>query len=345
MSGHGHPHTHPPIVRATAMPERSRGRASRTTMAGLVRDLLETLDDDARRRTVWPFADDERFNWHYVPRPRAGLAIEEMTEATRAALDALLRHALSEAGYDKATGVRRLEEPLGLLERHAGPRRDPLNYSLTVFGEPGRGPWGWRLEGHHLSLNFTAVDEQVIAVVPTFLGANPATVPDGLPMAGHRVLGRETDLAFELIRGLDGELRDRAIIAETSLGNIVAGPGRETLVDRREGLPLAAMPETMRNLAHELLATYARNLRTGLAEAELARVRDAGIDDLRFAWGGPLESGHAHYWRLHGPVTLIEFDNTQNDANHIHTVWHDLTRNFGRDRLKEHYATGHHAHG
>lgn len=334
-------HTHDALVRATAMPERGSGRASRATMATLAGDFLTTLPDEQRRQTVWPFEDAERFNWHYVPRPRAGLALEAMGASTRTALDALLGFALSEAGYDKATGVMRLEEPLGLLEGHRGPRRHPENYSVTVFGEPGRGPWGWRIEGHHLSLNFTAADERILAVVPAFLGANPAVVPGGVPMAGHRVLGRETDLAYELIRGLDEADRARAIIAETSLGNIVTGPGREKLIEDHEGLPLASMPEGPRNLALELLATYAGNLRHELAESELARMREAGFDEVHFAWGGPLESGHAHYWRLHGPITLIEFDNTQNDANHIHSVWHDLSRNFGLDLLRAHYDHGH----
>jgi len=329
------------ITRATVLPE--RGRASRSTMAALVRDLVDSLSPEQRGVALWPFDTQERFNWHYVPREREGLPIRRMGAPTREALDALLRYALSETGYEKASGIRRIEEVLGLMEGR--PQfRDPENYSLTVFGEPGRGPFAWRLEGHHLSLNFTGIDEEVIAVLPTFWGSNPARVPDGYPMAGHRVLGRETDLAYELIRGLGEAERARAIICETSLGNIVTGPGREHLLTEQEGLPLPAMADDMRNLALTLLDLYARNLRGELAERELARMREAGLDRVHFAWGGPLESGHAHYWRLHGPLTLIEFDNTQDDANHIHTVWHDLERDFGRDLLKEHYTHGH-AHG
>lgn len=337
-------HGHDGPARTTALPETGgRARASRQAMAGLVRSFLDALSAEQREATRWPFEDGERFNWHYVPRSRAGLPIREMGDATRAAFDDLLRHALSEAGYDKATGIMRLEEPLGLIENrpHA---RDPDNYSITVFGEPGQGPWGWRIEGHHLSLNFTGWTEELLAAMPAFWGSNPARVPEGYPMAGHRVLGHETDLAYALIRGLEGPARERATIATTSLGNIITGPGRETLVDEREGLPLAAMPEGTRNLALDLLATYAHNLRGDLAERELGRVREAGIDEVCFAWGGPLESGRAHYWRLHGPITLIEFDNTQNDANHIHSIWHDLRHNFGGDLLRRHYEQGGHHH-
>jgi len=343
MASHPHSHRHSRIVRATALPERSR--ASRADMAGLARNLLEMLDDAQRRTAQWPFDDAERFNWHYVPRARAGVPIEAMGAEAKAAVHDLLRHALSEAGYRKAADIMALEEPLGLIENHQRHYRHPENYSVTIFGEPGRLPWGWRIEGHHLSLNFTAVTEELFGVTPTFWGANPARVPAGYPMAGHRALGRETDLSYELIRSLGEAERARAIIRTSSLGNIITEPGREDALREHQGLPLADMTEGPRNLALELLAIYAANLRGALAEAELDRVRQAGTEQIHFAWGGPLEDGHANYWRLHGPISLIEYDNTQNNANHIHSVWHDLERNFGRDLLREHYAAGGHGHG
>ena len=344
MASHPHSHRRPGILRATALP-RGGSRASRETMAGLAGDLLAALDDARRRAAQWPFEDAERFNWHYVPRPRAGVAIEAMGAAAKAAVHDLLRHALSETGYRKASDIMALEEPLGLIENHRRHYRNPENYSVTIFGEPGRLPWGWRIEGHHLSLNFTAVTEELFGVTPAFWGANPARVPDGYPMAGHRALGRETDLSYELIRSLGEDARERAIFKETSLGNIVTEPGREDALREPRGLPLGAMDEGPRNLALELLATYAGNLCGPLAASELARLRAAGIERIQFAWGGPLEEGHPNYWRLHGPISLIEYDNTQNDANHIHSVWHDLTRNFGRDLLREHYAAGGHGRG
>jgi hypothetical protein len=340
-----HLHHGPSLLRATALPETAtRGRASRRAMAALATAFVDALSESQRRQATWPFDDGERFNWHYVPRERAGVPIEKMSAASKSALHDLLRHALSETGYRKAVDVMSLEEPLGLIENHQRHYRHPENYSVTIFGTPGRLPWGWRIEGHHLSLNFTAVTEELFGVTPTFWGANPARVPDGYPMAGHRTLGRETDLSYQLVRGLGEAERARAIIATSSLGNIITEPGREDAIRDRQGLPLGAMDEGLRNLALELVATYAGNLRGPLAAAELDRIRDAGTDDMRFAWGGPLEDGHANYWRLHGPITLIEYDNTQNDANHIHSVWHDLTNNWGRDLLREHYENGH-AHG
>ena len=341
MGGSHHHHGRPTLVRATALPETAGGRASRATMAALAGAFVETLSDGQRNRASWPFEDAERFNWHYVPRERAGVPIQEMSAASKTALHDLLRYALSETGYQTAVDVMGLEEPLGLIERHQGLYRHPENYSVTIFGTPGRLPWGWRIEGHHLSLNFTAVTEELYGVTPAFWGANPACVPDGYPMAGHRTLGRETDLSYQLIRSLGEAERARAIIASSSLGNIITEPGREDALRERQGLPLAAMDEGLRHLALELLALFTGNLRGQLAEAELARVREAGFEEIHFAWGGPLEDGHANYWRLHGPITLVEYDNTQNDANHIHSIWHDLTRNWGRDLLREHYAHGH----
>ena len=342
---HRHIHHHAPrLVRATALPEPgARARASRTTMAELAERLLDNLAEPQRKQARWPFGDGERFNWHYVPRERAGVAIKDMPAPAKAAVHDLLRAALSEAGYRKASDIMSLEHPLGLIENHRRHFRHPENYSVTIFGDPPRLPWGWRIEGHHLSLNFTAVTEDLFGVTPVFFGANPARVPDGYPMAGHRALGRETDLSYELIRGLDEAARERATIARTSLGNIITEPGREDALKERQGLPLSALPEESSNLALELLASFARSLHDDLAAKELDRVRaTGGIEQFHFAWGGPLETGHANYWRLHGPISLIEYDNTQNDANHIHSVWHDLERDFGRDLLRRHYESGHH---
>ncbi|HEX6142056.1 MAG TPA: DUF3500 domain-containing protein [Geminicoccaceae bacterium] len=317
------------------------GRASGVIMARLVREVLDALPDQVRGRATRTFGDPNRRDWHYIPRPRAGLPLREMGEEARERVDRLLRFALSEAGHEKAVGIMALEEPLGRIERNEA-FRDPLNYSLTVFGTPGHGAWGWRIEGHHLSLNFTGADERIVGVTPAFLGSNPATVPAHLPMAGRRVLARESDLAFELIRGLDEAARQQAVIALTSPGNIVTGPGREAALERPVGLALGAMAEPGRNLALALMETYARNLRKDLAEAAFARLREAGLADVRFAWAGAFDGRGAHYWRLHGAVALIEFDNTQNDANHIHSVWHDRTLDFGGDPLRDHYEHGHH---
>jgi Protein of unknown function (DUF3500) len=314
--------------------------AARAAMAAAALAFLGALPPEARTRAVFPFGDKERFNWHYVPRGREGVPFKAMPAPARAAAHELMKASLSAAGYGKAVNIVRLEEVLRRLETF-GLSRDPENYAFTVFGNPGASaPWGWRVEGHHLSLNFTLVPGHPVAVTPAFLGANPAEVPSG-PQKGLRALAAEQDLGRALVQSLSETQRPRAIIAAQSLGDIVTGPGRADSLAAPAGLGLADMTGEQRALAGRLIEEYARNMRAELAEAELRRMREAGLERIHFAWAGALEPGRAHYYRLHGPTLLIEYDNTQNNANHIHSVWHDPKRDFGRDLLRAHYEHGH----
>lgn len=317
--------------------------AARSAMAAAAAAFLATLSGDTQRRATFAFADKERLNWHYVPRRRAGLPFKDMPAPARAAAHELMKASLSAAGYDKAVNVIRLEAVLRRLETFGALLRDADNYAVTVFGAPGAAAsWGWRLEGHHLSLNFTLVPGKPIAMTPAFLGANPAEVPSG-PHQGLRALAAEQGLARTLARSVDPGLRPRLVIAAQSLGDIVSGPGRPASLATAAGLPLADMTGEQRILALRLVEEYARNMRAELAEAELRRLREAGVESLHFAWAGSLEAGQAHYYRLHGPTLLIEYDNSQNDANHIHSVWHDPRHDFGLDVLRSHYRRHSHA--
>jgi hypothetical protein len=318
------------------------GDVARTAMERAAAAFLSALPADTRRRAVFPFADAERLDWHYVPRRREGVAFKDMPAPARAAAHELMKASLSGAGYTKAANVIRLEAVLRQLETFGGLFRDPENYAVTVFGAPrAAAPWGWRIEGHHLSLNFTVVPGQPIAVTPAFLGANPAEVPRG-PLKGLRTLAREQDLGLALARSLDPAQRARMLIGDRSLGDIVSGPGRaEMLTAAPAGLPLGDMAADQRDLAAQLVEEYVRNMRAEMAEEELRRVRAAGLERVHFAWAGPLEPGRAHYYRLHGPALLIEYDNTQNDANHIHSVWRDPRNDFGVDLLRAHHRAGH----
>ena len=318
--------------------------AARTARAAAAATFLATLSGDAQRRALLGFADKERLNWHYVPRSREGLPFKDMPAPARAAAHELMKASLSAVGYAKAVNVIRLEEVLRRLETFGALLRDPENYSLTVFGAPAAaGPWGWRLEGHHLSLNFTLVPGKPIAMTPAFLGANPAEVPDG-PHKGLRALAAEQDLGRTLARSVEPRLRPRLIIDTRSLGDIVSGPGRALSLATTAGLPLADMTGDQRSLALRLVEEYARNMRAELADGELSRLREAGIEALHFGWAGSLEPGKGHYYRLHGPTLLIEYDNSQNDANHIHSVWHDPRNDFGLDLLRAHYQKHRHRH-
>jgi hypothetical protein len=327
---------------ATAgLPLRARAEdAAEQAMARAATAFLAALDARLQRRAVFAFADAERSNWHYVPRRREGAPFKDMSAGGRAAAHDLMRASLSAAGYAKAADVIRLEGVLRQLETFGGFTRDPDNYLVTIFGTPGPGaPWGWRLEGHHLSLNFTVIPGRAIAVTPAFLGANPARVPSG-PLQGLRVLQAEQDLGLALARSLDPAQRTRAVIAADSLGDIVSGPGRGDRLRAPAGVPLGDLGSESRALAERLLETYARTMRADLADAELRKIREGGLERVHFAWAGPLDPARPHYYRLHGPTVLIEYDNTQNDANHIHSVWHDPRNDFGADLLRAHYQMG-----
>src|SRR6266498_3837167 len=298
--------------------------AGRAAMAGAATAFLGALPDAARSRAVIAFGDKERVNWHYVPRGREGLPFKSMPASARAAAHELMKASLSAVGYAKAVNVIRLETVLRQLETFGGLMRDPENYSVTVFGSPDApgAPWGWRLEGHHLSLNFTLVPGKPVAVTPAFFGANPAEVRSG-PLKGLRTLAGEQDLGRALAQSMDAGQRRRMIISAQSLGDIVSGPGREESLASQAGLPTVDLAPAQRELLVQLVEEYARNMRPDVAEEHLRRIREAGIERLYFAWAGPIDPGHAHYYRIHGPSVLIEFDNSQNDANHIHSVWHD----------------------
>jgi hypothetical protein len=317
------------------------GDGPRAAMAGAATALLAALTAEGRRRAAFAFDDRERLDWHYVPRRRNGLPFKEMSPAARAAAHELMKASLSSLGYAKAVNVIRLEGVLRQLETFGALMRDPESYCVSMFGTPGAGaPWGWRLEGHHLSLNFTLVPGKPVAVTPAFLGANPAEVRSG-PSKGLRALGREQDLGRALAQAMDAEQRRRMAIGTRSLGDIVTGPGRPEGLTAPAGIAAADLRAEQREALVRLVEEYARTMRTDVADEELRRIHAAGIERLHFAWAGPIEPGHAHYYRIHGPTVLIEFDNTQNDANHIHSVWHDPRNDFGADLLRAHYQRGH----
>jgi hypothetical protein len=325
---------------ATARPANAQvGDAAGAAMARAATAFLAALEPAQRRAAVFAFAQEERKNWHYVPRSRSGLTFKEMSAAGRAAAHELVKGSLSGVGYTKAVNVMRLEDVLRQLETFGGLLRDPEKYYVSVFGAPDAGaPWGWRLEGHHLSLNFTVAPGRAVSVTPAFFGANPAEVPSG-PQLGLRTLADEQDLALALARGVEPGLRSRLVIAADSPGDIVSGPGRADSLKTPAGVALGELGAEQRAMALRLVETYARNMRRDVADEELRRMRDAGVEHVRFAWAGPVDPKQPHYYRLHGPTLLIEYDNSQNRANHIHSVWHDPRNDFGVDLLRAHYES------
>jgi hypothetical protein len=324
----------PPIAaRAAESPQIAAGRA-----------FADRLDPAARAEALLPFDSDERFDWGYVPRSRAGVALGRMGTDTRAAAMALLAASLSERGFAKVRDVLRLEEVL--FERSGRSSfRDPGRYFFALFGEPAAsGAWGWRFEGHHLSLHWTVVDGRVVSAAPQFLGANPAEVRDG-PHRGLRALAAEEDRARELVRSLDGRQRAAAVVSPRAPADILSGAARAARIADRRGIGWSDLGPRERDLLRALVAEHAAAQTEAVAAERMARF-DAEAPEVRFAWMGGLERGEGHYYRVAGRTFLVEYDNTQDGANHVHLVWRDLVGEWGADRLAEHYRTSpHHRSG
>lgn len=302
--------------------------------------FLQALDDERRAAAHVAFDADERFNWHYVPRDRNGLPLKSMTDEQRKTVHALLRAALSSQGYLKASAIMFLDAVLRELE-NGNPMRDPENYYVTVFGNPSNDAvWGWRFEGHHLSLNFASVDG-ALSVTPAFFGANPGSVPTG-PAVGLRVLADEEDLGRALAVSLTPEQRKLAILSGTAPDDIVSGTERRPKIGEPEGIPASAMTAEQQAIMRMLIEEYVGNMDASVAAAQLERIDEAGFEHLHYAWAGGLEPGQGHYYRIHGPTVLFEYDNTQNGARHPHSVWRDLENDFGEDLLKTHYEQSPH---
>lgn len=312
-------------------------------IAASARAFLESLPEALRSRCALPFDHPSRTDWHYVPRDHTGVLFADMSEPQRDAARSLMKSSLSARGVAKATSIMSLDDVLREIERGGGPARDPLAYAIAVYGTPGdSAPWAWRIEGHHVSLNFTFPAEADAAVTPAFLGANPAEVRTG-PRRGERVLAAEEDLGRHLLTSLTEAQRAEAVLKIDVPGDILSSPRRNLDEIKDEGVGYASLTAAQRDIVDRLLAEYAGNLRAEFADRELARIRAAGIDRVRFAWAGSADRGKPHYYRISGPTFIIEYDNTQNNANHIHTVWHDRERDFGHDALKRHYHD--HSHG
>ena len=307
---------------------------------------LDGLDATQRAIATFPFDTDERYAWQYTPGARQGLAIRDMEPDQRAAAMAIVRASLSERGAGEVEAVMALETVLGALERTAGHpdwhRRDPELYWFAVFGEPGgSGPWSWRVGGHHVAIQVTLAGGRVAGSAPSFLGANPAVVPDG-PTAGARALTGEEELARRLLAGLGGPARRKAVVAAVAPSDILSGNGPRALVASiPTGVRYAELDAAGRGALERLIRHYLERARPEVAAREWERIRSAGLDGVTFAWAGPDEPGRGHYYAVRGPAFLVEYDNTQDGANHIHAVWRDLANDWGEDLLARHYATEH----
>jgi len=301
--------------------------------------FLAELTPEQRQQATFAMTSDERVRWHFIPNemfPRKGLAFRAMNDAQRARAHDLLKAGLSQRGYVTVSAIIQLENVLRGIENSRRFARDPVDYQFTVFGTPGdQAAWGWRVEGHHVSLHFTIAGGKVVATSPTFTGSNPAEVREG-PEKGTRVLAPLDDLGRTMVMALDEGQRRSAIYEGVAPGDILTMNRNDIAPLAPAGIAASAMTADQRAALTRLIEAYTSIVADDLAADRMARLRAAGMEKITFAWAGPVEKGAKHYYRVQGPTFLIEYDNTQNDGNHIHAVWRDFQGDFGRDLLREH---------
>lgn len=314
-------------------------------MSSAAARFIATLDEAQQKTTVFAFDDAKRLDWHFIPKARSGLRLDAMTDAQREATQALLRTALSSEGYLKVNAILGLEETLRDLEiadGGSGASRVPGAFYLSLFGTPAQDIWMWRFEGHHLSLNITVGPGESVAVTPMFMGSNPATIPEG-PRQGFQVLADEEELGFELLGSMTPEQRSRVVVSTTAPPEILLVPGKtyEDLDPGRRGLEATYMTPEQLRLLGDLVGVYVNNLEADAARVWLERIGSAEPSQIFFAWAGGTRPGEPHYYCLQGPGFAFELDNTQNGANHTHTVWRDRDADFGADALARHLQAEH----
>ena len=305
--------------------------------------FLASLEPEQRSKALFEFEDAERLNWHFVPRARRGLSLREMSPEQRELARGILQAGLSRRGYLTASTIIELE--LVLREMGEDPSvRDPELYFFSIFGTPSHAePWGFRAEGHHLSLNFTLVRDTLVATAPAFFGANPAEVRQG-SRRGRRALAAEEDIGRELVSSLSPRQLDVALIAAVTPRDIVTGNAARVQPLPPVGIRATELRPEQAAILVRLLEVYLGRMAEPLAAQRRAALERTDFDAVTFAWAGSIRKGEPHYYRIQGPSFLVEFDNTQNRANHIHTVWRDFDGDFGRDLLREHYRDAPHPH-
>jgi hypothetical protein len=338
--------TSPRRVTAARSATAQASQAVEQQMTEAANRFLARLTEEQRSEAMKPFLSDERFNWHYVPRVRTGVSFKELTEPQRESALALLRTGLSARGFQQAETIRSLEVILQQLEKGRGPIRDTELYYFTIFGTPSdRGLWGWRYEGHHLSFHWTIKDGKAIATTPQFMGSNPAEVRVDGKLKGTRPLGVEEDLGRKLLKSLNDSQRAACLVGKTPPVDILTTNERKASILAHQGVAFTELSRDQQQMLMAVISEIAETHVPELAKKRMARVAQGGLDTLKFAWMGGAERGQPHYYRIQGKSFLIELDNTQNDANHVHIVWRDFENDFGRDLLEEHYRSAPKNHG
>jgi hypothetical protein len=316
---------------------------SAAAMADAANKFLASLTPEQKAKVTLNFGDENRRDWTFVPRDRKGVPLKDLNENQRKLAMDFMKTGLGASGYQRATTIISLEPVLREME---GPNRrfprDPELYYFSIFGTPSaKSPWGWRVEGHHISLHFTIVKGELISNSPQAFGSNPAEVRQG-ERKGLRALAGEEDRGRDVIMALDEKQKAIAIFDQKAPSDIFTLAKIKADPLKPEGLAASQMNKGQKALLEKLIDEYLSIMPQDVAADRLKIIRSAGIDKIHFAWAGGINKGDPHYYRVQSPTFLIEYDNTQNNANHVHSVWRDFNGDFGEDLLRAHYQAAPH---
>lgn len=314
-------------------------------ISGKAQQFINSLNEKQQPQTLFPVSGSALFQWHYVPLTnRKGIALHELTGKQKSLAFDLLKDCLSENGFEKSMKIIKLESVLRELEgRPVNDRyRDPQNYRFVFFGNPAAGKaWCCRIEGHHLSFTFSFIGDRFLSGTPGFMGSNPAHFIS--PATSQTILWEETTGAFDLLHSFSNDQLAKAVEETQVPFDILTANHKTANISERKGISFAAMNKEQQQIFIRLVRVYIDRYTRLFASQMMQEVISAGLNNLIFTWIGAKEKapGSPYYYRIQGPTLVIEFDNAQNNANHIHTVIRDLKNDFGGDLLQEHYRNHH----
>ena len=322
----------------------SKNKSTIKKMQDAASSFYDNLDAKARNKALFHYLDGERIFWYYPPLNRHGLPLKDMTKKLKSLVFTLLETGLSSDAFNQTLQIINHELILKELEIRENIKtfvRDPERYYFTIFGNPkSKDPWGWRFEGHHVSIHFSIWSDKIISVTPLFLGVNPAEVKDG-DSKGLRILKKREDLAFELVNSMSKDQHHIATIYENTPKDIITYNSSRVTVPVVEGISWDELKIGQQKLLKLLIAEYVNQVNPNLVKSKLEYLESNTLKSVKFGWAGGINLGEAYYYRIHGGNLFIELDNYQSGANHVHSVWRDVENDFAQDVLREHLLTYH----
>ena len=315
-----------------------------STGSSIANTFINSLDSVQKRKAVFSFDEMSRYDWHYVPASavaRQGIAVRELNSVQKQNIYKLLKTYLSSTGYTKAQDIMNTEYLLKELEPNSK-GRIPENYFVAFYGNPGTDKtWAWKFSGHHLALNYTIVNNQ-LAFAPFFFGVYPA-IRMNAEGKEKKMFKEEEELGFKLVNALTQEQKLKAVFRLEAFADIVTKTSHKVVPFDTAGIMAKDLALEQKHVLNQLIVIYLSRMPPKIAQLRMKRIIAEDFNEIKFGWAGSLKSGEPHYYRIQGKTFLIELDNSQNNANHVHTVWRDFDGDYGMDLIKEHYKnSGHH---